>query len=139
MELYKAPFSSYKSCEFCGKPLPDTYKEDVCPACKDRQLFNEVKDFIREHDVNEYAVAEKFGIPLSQVKSWIREGRIEYKSRQAPTIAGAHCHHCGAPVNFGTLCPKCLKLLNGQKVYGKVYKSKDSNKMRYIDNNDEAK
>ena len=103
-------------CENCKRPLPHDYKENLCPRCLDLALFHEVKEFIRTHDVNEYEVAEHFKIPLRQVKSWIKDGRIEYKqSESASTIAGLHCQRCGAPVTFGTLCPKCLRLLNGSK------------------------
>lgn len=105
-----------KVCENCKRPLPYDYKENLCPRCLDMALFREVKEFIRTHDVNEYEVAEHFKIPLRQVKRWIKDGRIEYKqSESASTIAGLHCQRCGAPVTFGTLCPKCLRLLNGSK------------------------
>ena len=39
-----------------------------------------MKDYIRENNVNEFQVAEHFGIPLSIVKRWMRELRIEYVS-----------------------------------------------------------
>mgnify|MGYP000842664141 FL=1 len=68
-----------KVCENCKRPLPYDYKENLCPRCLDLALFREVKEFIRTHDVNEYEVAEHFKIPLRQVKSWIKDGRIEYK------------------------------------------------------------
>ena len=88
-----------KVCENCKRPLPHDYKENLCPRCLDLALFREVKEFIRTHDVNEYEVAEHFKIPLRQVKSWIKDGRIEYKqSESASTIAGLHCQRCGAPV-----------------------------------------
>ena len=102
-------FGKYKQCEFCGRPLPKNYEDTLCPHCKDNKLFRDVKEFIRSNQVNEYEVASHFGIPLKQVKSWIREGRIEYNTATATdTISGMHCQHCGAPVTFGSLCPKCL-------------------------------
>lgn len=138
MEEYRKPFETYKYCEFCGKPLPKSYKEDCCPECIERQLFSHVKDYIREHDVNEYEVAHHFGIPVNQVKMWIREGRIEYKEHQGGTIAGVRCQHCGAAVTFGTLCPKCLKLMNSRKVYGRSYgPAKGSTKMHFMDKENE--
>ena len=84
-----------KVCENCKRPLPHDYKENLCPRCLDLALFREVKEFIRTHDVNEYEVAEHFKIPLRQVKSWIKDGRIEYKqSESASTIDGLHCQRC---------------------------------------------
>ena len=122
-------------CENCKRPLPHDYKENLCPRCLDLALFHEVKEFIRTHDVNEYEVAEHFKIPLRQVKSWIKDGRIEYKqSESASTIAGLHCQRCGAPVTFGTLCPKCLRLLNGSKGYSTGYDAgKTKSKMYHLE------
>ena len=105
---------NYKRCEFCGRPLPLDYEEDFCPSCVENNLFREVKEFIRTHDVNEYQVAAHFQIPVRQVKHWIREGRIEYKENTIgqSSLSGLRCEKCGSPVSFGTLCPKCLKTIN---------------------------
>jgi RNA polymerase subunit RPABC4/transcription elongation factor Spt4 len=106
-------FKKNKQCEYCGRPLPQHYELDVCPHCMDANLFREVKDYIRSNHVNEYQVAEHFGISIKQVKQWIREGRIEYRTNDpSGTLTGIHCQRCGAPVTFGSLCPECLKLLN---------------------------
>lgn len=125
----------YNQCGFCGRPLPNDYLDDLCPRCRDNQLFHEVREYIRANQVNEYDVAAHFGIPLKQVKAWIREGRIEYNtSRSAETISGMHCQRCGAPVTFGSLCPKCLKLLNGS--HGTSINTTNNNsstKMHYLD------
>lgn len=99
-----------RECSECHRPMPLSYKEDICPACKERALFNDVKDYIRTNDVNEYDVASHFHIPLRKVKEWIREGRIEYKDTSEASIT-IHCQKCGAKINFGSLCPKCLKQL----------------------------
>lgn len=134
MHNYKALFNNYKQCAVCKRPLPKDYKEDLCPHCLESQLFNEVKDYIRSNDVNEYEVAEHFSIPLRQVKAWIRDGRIEYKQNETNKIAGLHCQRCGAPVTFGTLCPKCLKLMNGHKGYSGGYTAgTDGDRMHYLD------
>ena len=127
----------FKQCKLCQRSLPISYKDSICPACQERNLFNEVREFIRSHEVNEYEVAAHFDIPIGQVKAWIKEGRIEYKENSTPSIMGVHCQRCGAPVSFGTLCPKCLKVLNGNKGYGKTYRS-DNHKMRYVYQNDDS-
>lgn len=135
MEYSKSLFNNLKVCENCKRPLPYDYKETLCPRCLDMALFREVKEFIRTHDVNEYEVAEHFNIPLRQVKDWIKDGRIEYKdSDPNATIAGLHCQRCGAPVSFGTLCPKCLRLLNGNKVFSAGYKAgNDKSRMYHLE------
>ena len=106
MAVEEGLFGKYKQCEFCGRPLPKNYEGDLCPRCKDNQLFSEVKHFIRSNNVNEYEVAAHFDIPLKQVKEWIRDGRIEYRTANAASnVSALHCQRCGAPVTFGTLCP----------------------------------
>lgn len=138
LNTQKGLFENYRQCGICGKRLPDTYKEDYCPNCLNLKLLHDVKDFIRENEVNEYQVAEQFDIPVKMVKEWIREGHIEYKqNKENETIAGIHCRRCGAPVTFGTLCPKCLKLLNGNSIKGYSQTNhSNSEKMRFLDQND---
>ena len=134
MDHTKSLFNNFNQCANCKRPLPRDYKEELCPRCMDLVLFSEVKNFIRENDVNEYEVAAHFDIPLKQVKAWIREGRIEYKEKGSASISSLHCQRCGAPVTFGSLCPKCLKLLNGKKGYQTFNSgSNGSEKMRFFD------
>lgn len=104
----------YKTCEFCNAPLPKNSTETLCMNCYDRVLFLEVKEFIRENDVNEFQVAEHFGLPLRVIKNWINEGRIQYKEDASGQhiIANSRCVVCGAPVTFGTRCSKCQKKSN---------------------------
>ena len=53
--------SEIKSCKQCGRRLHPEYNKDICPACMEMNLFNEVKDYIRKNDVNESQVADHFG------------------------------------------------------------------------------
>ena len=93
MEQPQDLFGNYKYCEECKRPLPLTYKENLCPSCIEQKLFREVKEYIRENDVNEYDVAQHFHIPHMQVKKWIREGRIEYKDDHLNTITAPDAAH----------------------------------------------
>ena len=86
-------------CAQCGRILNKVYKDDLCPECKDLNLFAEVKDYIRENDVKEIDVAEHFGIPVSKVRRWIKEGRIQYK--EGENITPIHCQICGKTIDFG--------------------------------------
>lgn len=125
----------YRQCSFCGRPLPRGFEGDMCPACMEQELFREVKDFIRSHEVNEYQVAEHFNIPVRVVKNWIKDGRIEYKEIGNDNIIGLHCQRCGSPVSFGTLCPKCLKLLNSNHGYAANNSfQNDGGRIHYLDN-----
>ena len=131
----------YNYCEFCGAPIPKSSTEPICAKCYDRVLFLQVKDYIRANDVNEFQVASYFNIPLRMVKGWIKEGRIEYKlspdgKRMINTKTGCEsCERCGSPVTFGSLCPKCLKLLNkNMHGYDLQKISKDDERMFYFNN-----
>ena len=104
MAVEEGLFGKYKQCEFCGRPLPKNYEGELCPRCKDNHLFNEVKHFIRSNNVNEYEVAAHFGIPLKQVKEWIRDGRIEYRTKNAASnVSALHRQQCG-------FCGKCIHI-----------------------------
>lgn len=130
--------NSYKQCELCQKLIPQSYKFEICPQCKENNLFSEVKEFIRNNDVNEYQVAEYFHIPIRKVKTWIKEGRIEYKENDQKTVTFGRvpCQRCGAPVSFGTLCQKCLKLMN-KDIHGyNTQKTSDASKMRFFDSDE---
>ena len=129
---------NYKYCEFCGAPIPRNSEEKFCERCRDRILFQQVKDYIRANDVNEFQVAAHFGIPLRTVKGWIKEGRIEYKEMadgKRSINNNFSCERCGAPVSFGTLCPKCLKLLNkNMHGYDLRKPQADDDRMRFLNN-----
>ena len=78
----KTSFSNLNSrrvCQKCGCLLKRNKKGDLCPACQDKELYRQVKEFILHNDVTEVQVADQFDIPLSKVREWIREGYIEYR------------------------------------------------------------
>jgi len=99
-------------CAWCHRPLKQDSELDLCPACQESMQFREVRDYVRKHDVNEFQLAEVFGLPRRRVKEWIREGRLEYKE-MAQTLKNLHCEKCGKEIQFGTLCPECNRALYG--------------------------
>lgn len=121
-----------RNCKECRRDLPDDYLEDVCPACKERILFSNVKEFIRENDVTEFDVAKEFNIPLFKVKGWIREGRIEYKELQQPAMKNLHCQKCGKEISFGSLCTECLRKANISGSAALMPNSSDEEKFRFL-------
>ncbi len=133
MSFEEGLFGKIKQCEYCKRPLPSNYEGSLCPRCAEAQLFRDVKEYIRANDVNEYEVSEHFQIPLKQVKGWIREGRIEYKTDpENEKHVKMHCQKCGVPIDFGVLCQKCLKQENA----GKGYSFEDlaiETRMHYLD------
>jgi len=124
-----------KSCTHCGRILPDVYKPDICPSCEELLLFNKVKEFIREHDVKEADVAREFNLPLSKVRGWIREGRIEYKGVAEERIGSMYCRVCGKPIDFGTECPDCHRA-NALKSVTQLYHHDDAGQMRFNHGNE---
>lgn len=114
-----------KTCSQCGRYLNDMYTKELCPVCIEMNLFSEVKEYIRENEVKEIDVAEHFGISVSKVKAWIREGRIQYKGEGGKAISGVHCQICGKPIEFGTFCSECHHM-QGLQVVAKRYKEEKS-------------
>lgn len=105
-------FKDYKKCPVCGRYLPDNADEDtVCAICREVELFAQVKDYIRNNQVNEYQLAAEFGISIKLVKKWISEGRIEYfldENKNNKLLV--FCLDCGVPLsqeNRSLLCPRC--------------------------------
>lgn len=114
------------------------YRDEICPECKDLNLFAEVKDYIRENDVKEIDVADHFGIPVAKVRRWIREGRIQYK--EGEHITPIHCQVCGKTIDFGAVCPECRRK-NGLHIYAKKSYSDDDihNAMRFLGKEEEGR
>lgn len=119
-----------KSCPQCGVQLNELYPHELCPTCMEQNLFNEVKDYIRNNDVHEQDVANHFNIPVRKVRSWIREGRIQYKGDSKDAISGVQCRYCGKPISFGVACSECHSLQNLQVVAAQ--KKADEAAMRFL-------
>jgi len=134
-EMGRNLFNNGRYCKNCGKVLFETYTKEYCTVCETQLLFDDVRDYIRGQDVNEYDVAKHFDIPVSLVQRWIKEGRIEYKEKEQKTLAIVFCQRCGARVNFGTLCPKCLKEMNEQRKGYMVAqpKTEEENRMHFLE------
>ena len=128
-----------KVCRNCGRRLIRSAQNGLCPMCAEQELFNDVRDYIRANDVKDYDVAAKFGLPLSKVKEWIRQGRIQYKDdpTMKASIMGNFCEICGSPISFGTVCPKCMKAKKKENIKGVAITQPNSDgdkKMRFFDN-----
>ena len=82
--------------------------------------FREIREYVREHDVNEFQLAEVFGIPLRQVN----------------TVAGLHCQRCGKAIQFGNFCPECNRAEYGVKGGFDTFKQKDADEQIRFYNKD---
>ena len=98
-----------KECITCSRYLSDGYKDSICPVCKELALFDNVKEYIRNNNVNVCQVAKHFQISVRQVRKWIKEGRIDYKVTSKDEGQLLYLIDCGCSMKAaGTiLCPKC--------------------------------
>lgn len=135
MDNKKSFFGNYKYCTVCHRLLEAGYEFDVCPSCIEREAFKQVREYIRNNEVTEREVAERFGLPLQRVKSWIREGRIQYQDKPGQKALGNRCARCGELIIQGEFCPKCLNLLRSPKgtlVYNPL--DDEESRMRFLNN-----
>lgn len=134
----KDQYTSYKYCSMCSRPLPIDFEKEFCPACEDDVLFKEVREYIRTHEVTEFELAEIFHISQSKVRKWIKEGRIEYAAGENKMM-NTRCQRCGVPVTFGTLCPECMRIMNGNKEVSFIStgSKRDRSRMRFLSEDDE--
>ncbi len=121
-----------RECKQCGRYLNKLYKEELCPSCIEMNLFAEVKEYIRSNIVKESDVAEHFGIPVSKVRSWIKDGRIQYKTEDGKTTSSVYCQVCGKSIEFGTMCADCRKNAGLQVVAKQQVQQDTDSSMRFI-------
>lgn len=69
-------------CRNCGRPLPASRMKSLCEQCEADAIYRDVKEYVRENDVNEYQVADHFDISVDVVRKWIREGYMSYKGEE---------------------------------------------------------
>jgi hypothetical protein len=77
-ELERQQSVQHRLCNRCGAAVPRSSEINICLYCQDTVVFHEVKEYIRQNNVNEVQVAEHFGLPLALVKRWMNDRRIEY-------------------------------------------------------------
>lgn len=69
-------------CVNCGRPLPASRMKSLCEQCEADAIYKDVKEYVRDNDVNEYQVADHFDISVDVVRKWIREGYMSYKGEE---------------------------------------------------------
>ena len=99
----------------------------MCPDAE-----SEVKEYIRNNEVNEQDVASHFEIPIAKVRSWIKEGRIQYKNDPKENITSLYCRVCGKKIAFGVVCPECHSLENLKGVAANQVKKGELGAMRFL-------
>ena len=134
-ESHKVRYDRDDPAEDTSHIAPNALSQEI----KDEMvLFDAVRNYIRDNDVNEFEVAEHFGIPLTKVKDWIKNGRIEYREVEGATLPGdRRCFLCGKSISFGNVCTKCNREQSGKAQGMLAFKpeNKENGKMRF--NHDE--
>ena len=138
LKLHKDEGPKPRICINCGRRLLRDIEGNLCPRCAEQELFCEVRDYIRANDVKDYEVAEHFNLPLSKVKEWIKQGRIQYKDDPSmkQIIMGNYCQVCGKPTSFGTICSQCMRDKRRSQQIGVAIgnpKANGDNKMHFIE------
>jgi methionyl-tRNA synthetase len=102
--------------------------------------FEEVKEYVYDHPrVGMQEVSEELGVPIAQIKQWIREERLAFAE---DSMIGLECESCGGIIKTGRYCKACKdKLAKGlNNLYEKQHPAqkskdpKDNPRMRFLDN-----
>ena len=82
-----------RNCKMCGHLFNYT-NSPLCPQCNKKleERFQDVKEYIRENPGAGMAtVAEDTGVPVQQLKKWVREERLAFTKDSGITI---ECEKC---------------------------------------------
>lgn len=96
-----------RNCKRCNRLFQYITGRMICPACKEEEEkdFQKVKDYLYEHPKASMAeVSQETGVPLSEIKHFLREGRLII-TPDSPM--GIDCEKCGALIKTGRFCEKC--------------------------------
>lgn len=108
-------------CEECSGPMK--FKGSglyVCELCGHEFYtdFGKVKCYLAENGPrNAFEISEATGVARSRIYEFIREGRVEVV--QNSSLDKHLCAICGSTLEFGTVCPECLKRLKKNKTEAK--------------------
>lgn len=96
-----------RNCRNCGGIFNYVTGPAICPACREKleKKFQEVKEYIRENKgAGIPEVAEACSVEVSQIRQWLREGRLELSEDAQMYLT---CETCGKPIRSGRFCEKC--------------------------------
>lgn len=102
-----------KNCARCGRLF--TGVDDICPAClaEEQEEFDRVRAYLISHrNASVAEVSAQTGVAVAQIHRWVRAGRLKVSPEQLG--GGLRCERCGAPIDSGRFCRKCLGELAGE-------------------------
>lgn len=100
------------NCKRCGK-LFASLSSRLCPECADLMddYLGKAKEVLfRKPEIDVMELSEQAGIPFDVVKTFIKEGRLQFRQ---PGALKVECEMCGSPISSGTKCHACHDRLAG--------------------------
>ncbi len=120
------------TCKNCGSVLVRNRKaKHFCDKCHDtfEDKFDRIKEYIQTHpDKFLVEVAMEFEIPVSCVKDWLREERIQMPGG---SIDHLFCEKCGAELQAGHYCERCKEALKDREVYESFMKELERREQQF--------
>lgn len=131
------------NCRSCGALFRKTTGDRLCPQCakKLEEKYSEVRQYISDNKgVSIMQVSREMDVSVEQIKSWIREDRLQLDEAGDPEFC---CLQCGVPIRSGKYCDNCknrvLNTLNSayhkERVVeqpSRTYTGDDKNRMRFL-------
>lgn len=117
-----------RSCKKCGSLFNFVSGLPLCPACMKEidDKFPAVKQYIYEHPgVGIQKVSEEKEVPISLIKRWVKEERLEFAEGSA---MGVECERCGKMILSGRYCDSCKADMKNQ--FSSVLKSEPKQKKK---------
>jgi len=96
-------------CSRCGRLFEVTGIRSLCPECyiRDERDFEKIREYLYEHPgAKVFEVSENLGVPVPQIKRYLREERLEIIEDNNLFLK---CESCGKPIRSGILCDTCKK------------------------------
>ncbi len=115
-----------KNCIICKKLFQDITAKDICPSCeeKDDFNFNQIRDYLISHPrANVFEVVSVLGVPISMIKHYLREYRLEIVEKEHTFLS---CEACGRSIASGRFCDECFK--SSSHNYKSFYQDKPRSK-----------
>lgn len=101
-------------CKLCGRPF-QSYGMPFCPSCNQslEDQYKLVKEYLYDNpNAAIETVVEETGVPEKIILYYLREGRLQ----MANASGILRCEQCGASINSGRLCDKCMGKLESRIV-----------------------
>lgn len=128
------------NCKNCKRLFNAMVDTELCPECnaKLEQKFQEVKKYLYEHEQAKIEeVSKENNISIKQLKKWVQEERLTFKSLSSIGLA---CSFCGRTISSGKYCKECktkllndLNAVNTKKITSSLsIKKSEQDKMRFL-------